>query len=96
MRRASLPSRLDRLGERCASTDLERAVRDLAAEYGLDPVEVRAELEANLERVRRFGPCDAEEFVRRCAAEFDLPEAELWAELARASRAVGLPAEAAR
>lgn len=96
MRRASLPLRLDRLGERRASADLERAVRDLAAEYELDPAEVRAELEAITARIRRFGPCDAEEFVRRCAAEFGLPEEELRAELARAASAVGLPAETAR
>ena len=96
MRRVSLPLRLERLARQRASGDLERAVRALAAEYGVDPAEVRAELEANLERVRRFGRRTSEEFVRRCAAEFDLPEEELRAELARASRAVGLPAEMAR
>ena len=96
MRRASLTLRLERLARQWASVDLERAVRDLAAEYGLDPAEVRAELEANLEWVRRFGRCPSEEFVRRCAAEFDQPEEELRAALARASRAVGLPAEVVR
>jgi len=89
VRRASLPRRLERLTEQRGSLALERTVREVAAEYGLHPVEVRAEFEEIAERVRRFGPCSADEVVTRCAAEFGLSEDDLRAELAGAPGAAG-------
>ena len=89
MRRASLDRRLDRLTGHRSAGDLDRIVRELATEYGLDPAEVRAEWEEIQARTRRFGPPSAEQVVRRCAEEFGLPEAELWAEVARISGTAG-------
>lgn len=83
MRRASLPHRLERLNGLQQSGGVERAMHELAAEHGLHPAEVRAELEVIKERVHRFGPCTTEQAVRRCAEEFRLPEAEVWAEYTR-------------
>ena len=91
MRTRSLPLRLDRLTGHRSAGDLDRTVRDLATEYGLDPAEVRAEWEEIQARTRRFGPPSAEQVVRRCAEEFDVPEAEVWAEVARITGTVGVP-----
>ncbi len=89
MSRASLPLRLDRLTGHRSTGDVERTVRELATEYGLDPAEVRAEWEEIQARTRRFGPHSAEQVVRRCAEEFGIPEAELWAEVARVTDKTG-------
>ena len=82
MRRASLPSRLDRLAARGPAGDRERLILDVAAETGLSPAEVRAEWEAMEAHERRFGPSTPEQAVRRIAAELGLSEAEVWAEYA--------------
>ena len=89
MRRASLPDRLDLLGERRACVDLERAVRDLAAKYGVEPAEVRAELEAITERIRRHGPETPAWVITWYAEELGLLEVELWAAYARITGASG-------
>jgi len=65
--------------------DHERAVRELAAEHGLEPAEVRAELEAITERIRRHGPETPARVIARYAGEFGLPKAEVWAEYDRIS-----------
>ncbi len=83
MRRASLPHRLERLGEQRHAGDRERAVRELTAEYGLEPVEVRADLEDITARIRRSGPETPAQVIARYAAEFGLPEEELWGEYER-------------
>ena len=83
MRRASLPGRLDRLAGQRGTVDLERTVRELAAETGLLPAETRAELEAIEARIRRYAPETPEQLVRRWAEELGLPEEELWAEVAQ-------------
>lgn len=92
VRRASLPLWFDRLVGQRQRGDLERTVAQLAAEFGLDPAEVRAELAHVAELVRRLGPCTTEEAIRRCAEEFGLPEAEVWAEYAWISGTAGGPA----
>ena len=85
MRTRSLPLRLDRLTGHRSAGDLDRTVRELAAEYGLDPAEVRAEWEEIQARTRRFGPPSAEQVARRYAEEFSLPEAEVWVSYDRIS-----------
>lgn len=75
--------RLDRLAGRRGSVDLERTIRDLAVEYGLDPAEVRAELPVIEEHGRRYGPRTLEQAVRRFADELGLPGGEVWADVAR-------------
>lgn len=89
MRRASLPGRLDRLAGRRGAVDLERAIRELAAETGLHPAEIRAELEAIEARIRRYGPETPERLVSRWAEELGLPEEELWDEVARITGVAG-------
>ena len=89
MRRASLPSRLERLTHQRGSVALERAVRDLAAEYVVDPAEVRAELEAITARIRRYGPETPARVIARYAEELGLPETELWAAYGRITGASG-------
>ena len=83
MRRASLPHRLARLGERCHAGDRERAVRELAAETGLHLAEIQAELDAITEWTRRYGPETAARVIARYAEELRLPEAEVWTEYGR-------------
>ena len=89
MRRASLPRRLDRLTVRGHAGDRERVIHEVAAETGLDPAEVRAELAAIEEEIRRFGPSTPEQAVQRIAAELRLPEDEVWAEYARITGTAG-------
>jgi len=88
MSRASLSSRLNRLAERQAAADYGRVIRALAAEYGEDPDQVRADVEAGLAVTRRYGRCSTEEYVRRSAEEIGVPEAEMWEEYNRAFGAV--------
>lgn len=89
MRTRSLPARLDRLAGRQGTVDRERTIRELAAETGLDPAEIRAELEAIEVRTRRYGPETPEQLVSRWAEELGLPEDELWAEVAQITGAAG-------
>lgn len=94
MRERSVALRLERLAGRRRPLELDLAVRDPAAEYGLAEAEVRAELDAAAAYVRRFGPCGGDASVARCAADFGLPEAEVRAELDRVRGAVVGPAAA--
>lgn len=61
----------------------EQTVADVAAETGLAPAEVRAELAAIVDQTRRSGPRTAGEVIDGLAAELGLPEADLWADLGR-------------
>ena len=74
--------RLDRLTTRGHAGNRERLIHDVAAETGLAPAEVRAELAAIEDHDRRFGPSTIEQAIRRYAEEFGLPEGEVWAEWA--------------
>ena len=89
MRRASLPARLERLAAQRSTGDLERTVRGLAAETGLHPAEIRAELAAIEVCTGRFGPETPEQLVRRWAEDMGLPEAELWEEVGHIAGAAG-------
>ena len=91
MRWASLDRRLDRLAGQPGTVDLERTVAALAVEYGLEPAEVRAELEDITARIRRSGPETPARVIARYAEEFGLPEAELWGEYERITGTTGMP-----
>ena len=90
MRGRSVALRLERLHGRRATVDLEHAVRDLAAEYGLHPAQVRAELHDLAECVRRFGVSTPAQAIERWAEEFSIREAELCAEVVRVTDKTGI------
>ena len=91
MRTRSVARRLDRLVDRGHAGDRERLIREVAAESGLDPAEVRAEVAAIEACTRRYGPSTIDQAVRRCAEEFGLPEAEVRAEYEWITGTVGMP-----
>jgi hypothetical protein len=71
--------------------DLEAEIRRLAAEYGLDPNEVRREAEELARQRARYGPEPIEVTIRRSAQEFGLDEITLRAEYERILARRALP-----
>ncbi len=79
--KASVPVRIGRMEQQRGHRQLEETIAILAEEYGLDPTEVRHELEAITRRIRLYGPEPPEVGLRRLATEFDLDPEEIRAEV---------------
>lgn len=78
--RASVPVRLTRMERQRATIHLDGTIAILTEEYGLDPNEVRHELEALDRRIRQYGPEPVEVRLQQLAEEFDLDPEEIRAE----------------
>jgi hypothetical protein len=75
-----VPVRVNRVERQRAAQTTEREIAELAAFYGLDPGEVRAERRTIQEHRARYGREPIETTIERLAAEFDLDPNELRAE----------------
>ncbi len=83
--KASVPVRIGRMEEQQANRTSEHQIAILAEEFGLDPNEVRHELEEIERRIRHYGPESVEVGLHRLAAEFDLDPEEIRAEVEETS-----------
>jgi hypothetical protein len=80
---ASVPIRLRRLRARQDAWDWDVAIAQAAQDYGVDEAELRAEVQAWVERCRKYGPLSIDEVFARTAAELGIDELQLWAEVAQ-------------